>query len=192
MHRRPCASDCRRGQGGRSLRPQPARRPTPGPSWRPATTHRPGSPGRPRHADAKMTGDDGPHRRQIGAGGSRTGPAGTVAFGCAGRPAMSSATKRAQAAASAPGIQPDRAAGGQHVPHRPRDDVPRLQVAPVEPLRDQHAVTVDQRGALAADGLADQRHRAAADIERCGMELDEFHATQRRPGPCRQGNPPTP
>ena len=48
---------------------------------------------------------------------------------------------------------------------------------------------VDQHGALAAQGLADQRHGIEPDIERGGMELHELHVGQRRAGARRQRQP---
>ena len=48
---------------------------------------------------------------------------------------------------------------------------------------------VDEHRALAAHGLADQRHGIEPDIERGRMELHELQIAQRRAGPGRQRQP---
>ena len=70
--------------------------------------------------------------------------------------------------------------------HGARDDVARLELGTALPRHEALAGLVDQHRALAAHGLADQRHGIEPDIERGRMELHELHVGQRRAGPRRQ------
>ena len=85
-----------------------------------------------------------------------------------------------------PGIEEDAMAGRDVRRHGARDDVARLELAAALACHEARAGLVDQHRALAAHGLADQRHGIEPDIERGGMELHELHVGQRRAGPRRQ------
>src|SRR6202012_3383250 len=86
------------------------------------------------------------------------------------------------------GIEEDAMAFAEALPDRARDDVARLELGPALPGHEARAGLVDQPRAVAADRLAGERHRIAADIERRRMELDEFEIDQSRAGARRHGD----
>ena len=99
---------------------------------------------------------------------------------------------RSPAPSACAGIEEDAVAGGDVSGHGARDDVARLELGAALPRHEALAGFVDQHGALAAHGLADQRHGIEPDGERGRMELHELHvgrAPRRRappaPGPGR-------
>ena len=62
-----------------------------------------------------------------------------------------------------------------------RDDVARRQLGVgVQCRHEAFAEIVDERGALAAHRLGDERHGIAPDRERGGMELNELHVGEQR------------
>ena len=85
-----------------------------------------------------------------------------------------------------PGIEEDAMAGRDMRRHRARDDVARLEFSAALACHEARAGLVYKHRALAAHGLADQRHGIEPDIERSGMELHELHVGQRRARPRRQ------
>ena len=80
------------------------------------------------------------------------------------------------------GIEEDAVAGGDVRGHGARDDVARLELGAAMPRHEPLAGFVHQHGALAAHGLADQRHGIEPDGQRGRMELHELHVGQRRAG----------
>ena len=64
---------------------------------------------------------------------------------------------------------------GLHMgPDGAADDVARFEFGAALAFHEADAGLVDEDGAFAAHGFADERHGVAADIERGGVELDEF------------------
>ena len=75
---------------------------------------------------------------------------------------------------------------GAPAPDRARDDVARRQFRARRTRHEPLAGLVDQRRALAAHGLADERHGPRSDVERSRMELHELHVGERGAGARRE------
>ena len=70
---------------------------------------------------------------------------------------------------------------------RPRDDVPRREfLHRVGPLHEPAPAAVQEDRPLAADRLGDEERLGERVVETGGVELDEFHVGDRRPGAVRQ------